>query len=67
MTEEEMRGLEFVQDCCRERGTLLEEIADLAHEGGTANLDPYEVLVRIRQLTLDYWRPDEHRRTDPLA
>ena len=67
MNEEEMRGLEFVQDCCRERGARLEKIADLAHAGGASGLDPYDVLVRIRQLTLDYWRPDEHRRTDPLA
>ena len=50
------RGAEFIEECCRQRGSLLEEIADLAHVGGSSGLDPYDVLVIVRQLTGKYWR-----------
>ena len=45
-----------LKECCDQRGARLEEIADLAHAGGTSGLDPYDVLVIVRRLTLEYWK-----------
>ena len=51
-----LKGAEFIEECCRQRGARLEEIADLAHAGGTSGLDPYDVLIIVRRLTGEYWR-----------
>ena len=48
-------------ECCRQRGASLEEIADLAHAGGTSGLDPYDVLVIVRHLTLEFWKKGRTR------
>ena len=51
-----LKGAEFIEECCRQRGARLEEIADLAHAGGASGLDPYDVLIIVRRLTGEYWR-----------
>ena len=48
--------VEGLKECCDQRGARLEEIADLAHAGGTSGLDPYDVLAIVRRLTLEYWK-----------